>query len=111
MAQDQGIRYQIFEDNESEISFKPIQNVSTPTNNLVVPTFKIPDNIHQEKVVPKNDLICAISQTEFKNNEMRIISGCCFSSFKKKTIEMWFYSKNKKICPYCREEDSVWWYY
>ena len=73
--------------------------------------IKIPENIYEEKVVPKNDLICAISQTEFKNNEMRIISGCCFSSFKKKTIEMWFYSKNKKICPCCREEDSVWWYF
>ena len=73
--------------------------------------IKIPENIYEEKVVPKNDLICAISQIEFKNNEMRIISGCCFSSFKKKTIEMWFYSKNKKICPCCREEDSVWWYF
>jgi hypothetical protein len=55
MAQDQGIRYQIFEDNESEISFKPIQNVSTPTNNLVVPTFKIPDNNKeiQDKLNPQ----------------------------------------------------------
>ena len=72
---------------------------------------KMPDNIYQEKVVSKADMICAISQTELENDEMRIISGCCFSSFRREAIEMWFHSKQKRICPCCREEDGDWWYF
>ena len=69
---------------------------------------KIPDNIYQEKVVPKADLICAISHTEFEKEEIRIICAACFSSFRREAIEMWFHSKQKRICPCCREEDGEW---
>lgn len=72
---------------------------------------KIPENIYQEKVVPKADIICAISHAEFEEGEERIICGGCFSSYRKESIEMWFHSKNKRMCPCCREEDSEWWYY
>jgi hypothetical protein len=72
---------------------------------------KIPDKIYQEKVVPKADMICAISHAEFEEGEERIICGGCFSSYRKESIEMWFHSKEKRMCPCCREEDSEWWYY
>jgi len=72
---------------------------------------KIPDDIYQEKVVPRADTICAISHTEFEEGEERIICGVCFSSFRKDSIEMWFQSKNKNECPCCREDNSEWWYY
>ena len=39
---------------------------------------KIPENIYQEKVVPKADIICAISHAEFEEGEERIICGECF---------------------------------
>jgi hypothetical protein len=72
---------------------------------------KIPDNIYHEKVVPRADTICAISHTEFEEGEERIICGICFSSFRKDSIEMWFQSKQKRICPCCREDNSEWWYF
>jgi hypothetical protein len=72
---------------------------------------RIPNNIYEEKVVPKADTICAISQTEFEDGEIRIISGCCFSSFRRQAIEMWFHSKKKRLCPCCREEDGIWFYF
>jgi len=71
---------------------------------------KIPEKIYQEKVVPRADMICAISHAEFEEGEERIICGGCFSSYRKESIEMWFHSKNKRMCPCCREEDSEWWY-
>ena len=72
---------------------------------------KIPDDIYQEKVVPRADSICAISHIEFEEGEERIICGVCFSSFRKESIEMWFQSKNKNECPCCREDNSEWWYF
>ena len=72
---------------------------------------KIPDDIYQEKVVPRADMICAISHAEFEEGEERIICGVCFSSFRKESIEMWFQSKSKNECPCCREDNSEWWYY
>ena len=72
---------------------------------------KIPEKIYQEKVVPKADTICAISHSEFEEGKERIICGGCFSSYRKESIEMWFHSKNKRICPYCKDEDSEWWFY
>jgi hypothetical protein len=72
---------------------------------------KIPDNIYKEKVVPRADTICAISHNEFEESEQRIICGVCFSSFRKDLIEMWFQSKQKRICPCCREDNSEWWYF
>jgi hypothetical protein len=71
---------------------------------------KIPEKIYQEKVVPRADMICAISHAEFEEGEERSICGGCFSSYRKESIEMWFHSKNKRMCPCCREEDSEWWY-
>jgi hypothetical protein len=73
--------------------------------------YKIPDNIYQEKVVPKADMICAISHAEFEEGEERIICAACFSSFRREAIEMWFHSKEKRLCPCCREEDGEWWYF
>ena len=70
---------------------------------------KIPEDIYQKKVVPKADNICAISHTEFADGEIRIVSGCCFSIFRRQAIEMWFHSKKKKLCPCCRVEDGEWW--
>jgi hypothetical protein len=70
---------------------------------------KISDALFEEKVVPKNDCFCAITHDEFGEGDVRIISGCCFSSFKCKAIEMWFHSKKKKECPCCRVEGNVWW--
>ena len=85
MAQDQGIRYQIFENNESETVFKPIQNVSTPV--LVIPTFKNPDNINKEiqsnnqpQDIESNQENNIISQiTRFineKNPSLTILTPC-----------------------------------
>lgn len=70
---------------------------------------KISDALYEEKVVPKNDCFCAITYDEFGEGDVRIISGCCFSSFKRKEIEMWFHSKKKKECPCCRIESDIWW--
>jgi hypothetical protein len=81
------------------------------SGNITFGYDKIPDNIYQEKVVPKADTICAISHFEFEEGEERIICGYCFSSYRKESIEMWFHSKNKRMCPCCREEDSEWWWH
>ena len=70
---------------------------------------KISDALYEEKVVPKNDCFCAITHDEFGEGDVRIISGCCYSSFKCKAIEMWFHSKKKKECPCCRIESDIWW--
>jgi len=70
---------------------------------------KIPDALYAEKIVPKNDSFCAITHEEFRENDVRIISGCCFSSFRREAIELWFNLKNKKECPCCRIEGGVWW--
>lgn len=70
---------------------------------------KISDALYNEKVVPKNDYFCAITHDEFGEGDVRVISGCCFSSFKRNAIEMWFHSKNKKECPCCRIEGDIWW--
>ena len=71
---------------------------------------EIPNELYEEKVVPKNDLICGISQEDFEENEERIISGCCFSSYKRNAIVNWFNIKRKKVCPYCRNEDGIWYF-
>lgn len=68
----------------------------------------ITNELYEEKVKPKNDLVCAISHDNFYENEERIIPGCCFTSFKKDSIEKWFkYNKIKK-CPYCKNENVIW---
>jgi hypothetical protein len=72
--------------------------------------IEISNELYEEKVVPKNDLICGISQEEFEENEERIISGCCFSSYKRAAVIDWFNIKRKKVCPNCRNEDGVWYF-
>jgi hypothetical protein len=72
--------------------------------------LEISNELYEEKVVPKNNLICGISYEEFQENEERIISGCCFSSFKRNAVMDWFNIKKKKVCPYCRNENSVWYF-
>jgi hypothetical protein len=71
---------------------------------------EIPNELYEEKVVPKNDLICGISQEDFEEDEERIISGCCFSSYKRAAVIDWFNIKRKKVCPNCRNEDGVWYF-
>ena len=99
----------VIENGDSEKVFSNLSRILSGDN-----TFgydKIPDDIYQEKVVPRADSICAISHTEFEEGEERIICGVCFSSFRKESIEMWFQSKNKNECPCCREDNSEWWYF
>lgn len=67
------------------------------------------DALYEEKVVPKGDCVCGITHEEFEDGAMRVICGGCFSSFRREAIEMWFHSKNKRLCPCCREEDGAWW--
>jgi len=72
--------------------------------------IEISNELYEEKVVPKNDLICGISQEEFEENEERIISGCCFSSYKRNAVMDWFNIKRKKVCPNCRNENGLWYF-
>lgn len=62
----------------------------------------IPEKLYLEKLIPKNDKICSISQEEFEENEKRIICGVCFTSYKKDNLIMWFQTSNKRECPYAR---------
>jgi hypothetical protein len=70
---------------------------------------RIPDALYEEKVVPKGDRVCGITHEEFEDGDVRVICGGCFSSFRYEAIEMWFHSKNRRLCPCCREEDGSWW--
>ena len=65
--------------------------------------------LYEEKVVPKGDCVCGITHEEFEDGDVRIICGGCFSSFRREAIETWFHSKNRRLCPCCREEDGAWW--
>lgn len=98
MAQDQGIRYHIFEDNNNDVVFKPIQNVTAPPNitapiqNLAVPRFKIPD-INKDiisKLTPpappptpepaENDITGRIKQYIAERNPGLVILTPCYGS-------------------------------
>lgn len=70
--------------------------------------IEISTEMYEEKVLPKNDFICAISHEEFTVNEERIISGCCFSSYKTNFINEWFKNKEDKSCPVCRSISNIW---
>ena len=70
---------------------------------------RIQDALYEDKVVPKGDRICGITHEEFEDGDVRIICGGCFSSFRREAIETWFHSKNKRLCPCCREDDGAWW--
>ena len=67
------------------------------------------DALYEEKVVPRGDRVCGITHEEFEDGDVRVICGGCFSSFRREAIEMWFHSKNRRLCPCCREEDGAWW--
>jgi hypothetical protein len=69
---------------------------------------EIDNNLYNEKVVEKNDTVCAITHEEFLENDIRIICSYCYSSFMKNAIRNWFNSKHIKICPYCRTETNKW---
>jgi hypothetical protein len=69
---------------------------------------EINNDLYNEKVVKKNDSICAITHEDFINNETIIICSFCYSSFTKNAIRNWFDSRNVKICPYCRTETNKW---
>ena len=66
------------------------------------------EQLYLDKVLKKEDKICAISRDEFEENEERIICGKCFTSYKRFPIEEWFKQKNEKICPYGRCEMGIW---
>ena len=70
---------------------------------------RIPDALYEEKVVSRGDRVCGITHEEFGDGDIRVICGGCFSSFRCEAIETWFNSKNKRLCPCCREEDGAWW--
>jgi len=73
--------------------------------------IKIPEELFLEKVLPKDDKLCAISHEEFQFNdthEERIICGKCFTSYKRHVIEEWFEQKREKICPYGRCNSGIW---
>lgn len=86
MSQDQGIKYQIFEDNNDEMVFKPIQNLIAPQSlpqNLIAPTFKIPD-IHKEVALgiqsAENDIMRRIKQYIAERNPGLVILTPCYGS-------------------------------
>jgi len=70
--------------------------------------IEISDELYNEKVLPKEDKICAISHEDFEENEERIICGRCFTSYKREVIDRWFYQNREKICPYGRCISYVW---
>jgi len=92
MAEYQGVRYQIFENDENEAVFKPIQNLATskpiqnlatpkPIQNLVMPTFKNPEPEPQlqklESQIQENDIVGRIKKyIAEKNPGLTILTPC-----------------------------------
>jgi hypothetical protein len=91
-------------------SGKMFNNLSRSICGVEIEGFdEMSDALYEEKVVPKGDSVCGITHEEFEDSAMRVICGGCFSSFRREAIEMWFHSKNRRLCPCCREEDGAWW--
>lgn len=91
-------------------SGKAFNNLGWTVRAVEIDEFeRIPDALYEEKVVPRVDSVCGITHEEFGDEDMRVICGGCFSSFRREAIETWFNSKNKRLCPCCREEDGAWW--
>ena len=91
-------------------SGKAFNNLGWTVRAVEIDEFeRIPDALYEEKVVPREDRVCGITHEEFGDEDMRVICGGCFSSFRREAIETWFNSKNKRVCPCCREEDGAWW--
>ena len=85
MAQDQGIRYQIFEDNNDEMVFKPIQNLIAPQSSLqsLSQSSSVPDI--QKEVAPdiqpvENDIMGRIKQYIAERNPGLVILTPCYGS-------------------------------
>jgi hypothetical protein len=91
-------------------SGKAFNNLGRTVRGVKIEGFdEMSDALYEEKVVPKGDRVCGITHEEFEDGDVRIICGACFSSFRREAIEMWFHSKNRRMCPCCREEDGAWW--
>ncbi len=91
-------------------SGKMFNNLSRSIGGAEIDGFdEMSDALYEEKVVPKGDRVCGITHEEFEDGDVRAICGECFSSFRREAIEMWFHSKNRRLCPCCREEDGAWW--
>ena len=91
-------------------SGKAYNNLSRTVCGVEIEGFeRIPDALYEEKVVSRGDSVCGITREEFEDGDVRVICGGCFSSFRREAIEMWFNSKNRRMCPCCREENGAWW--
>ena len=91
-------------------SGKAFNNLSRSVCGVEIDGFdEMSDALYEEKVIPKADHVCGITHEEFEDGVVRVICGECFSSFRREAIEMWFHSKNRRLCPCCREEDGAWW--
>jgi len=91
-------------------SGKAFNNLGRTVRAVEIEVFdKMSDALYEEKVVSRADRVCGITHEEFEDGDVRIICGGCFSSFRCEAIEMWFNSKNRRLCPCCREEDGAWW--
>ena len=90
-------------------SGKTFNNLGRTVRAVEIEGFdEMSDALYEEKVLPKGDLICGITREEFEDGDVRVICGGCFSSFRCEAIETWFHSKNRRLCPCCRE-DGAWW--
>jgi len=91
-------------------SGKTFNNLSRSVCGVEIDGFdEMSDAVYEDKVLPKGDRVCGITHEELEDGDVRVICGGCFSSFRREAIEMWFHSKNRRLCPCCREEDGAWW--
>jgi hypothetical protein len=68
---EQGIRYQIFEQNDDEVVFKPIQNIELPTQQPIRPI---------ESRVDDSDIVVRIKDYIAKHNPGLVILTPCYNS-------------------------------
>lgn len=68
---EQGIRYQIFEENDDEVVFKPIQNIELPTQQPIRPI---------ESRVDDSDIVVRIKDYIAKHNPGLVILTPCYNS-------------------------------
>jgi hypothetical protein len=103
-------KYNVFIIGNGFCSGKAFNNLGQTVHGVENEEFeRIPDALYEEKVIPREDCVCGITHEEFEDGDIRVICGGCFSSFRREAIKTWFHSKNKRLCPCCREEDGVWW--
>lgn len=91
-------------------SGKTFSNLGRTVHGVEIEKFEeMSDQLYEEKVVSRGDHVCGITHEEFEDGDVRVICGACFSSFRREAIETWFNSKNRRLCPCCRDEDGAWW--